>query len=225
MRSTAGEHGKEEALDHDPAPFASVATCTQISRSARPGAAPTITRSCVRGEGQLRQGRFRWQVLGGQGLGSSSPPSTDPRPSWPGLLQHRSASSSSRCPKSPRRKQDSDARREGSDKRCSRRRTTAHPDQLVEAEGYENFFNIRCRAASAGGSTAAGADGSRFEQMRKAAPAQLGLEGVVFGIAHRGRLEAALLVGQAGNKPRRVVFHDSKRLGFPRRGQGCQRRV
>src|SRR5271170_2207896 len=59
--------------------------------------------------------------------------------------------------------------------------------KLVEAEGFENFFDVKYTGAK------------RF--------GQLGLRDIALGMAHRGRLN---VLGQVMHKPHRVIFHEFK---------------
>src|SRR5208282_565223 len=78
--------------------------------------------------------------------------------------------------------------------------------KLVEAEGFENFFDIRYP-----GGKRFGLDGGEsmipaLEQIIKRG-GQLGLKEIVFGMAHRGRLN---VLSQVMAKPHRVIFHEFK---------------
>src|SRR5271163_1715168 len=78
--------------------------------------------------------------------------------------------------------------------------------KLVEAEGFENFFDVRYP-----GGKRFGLDGGEsmipaLEQIIKRG-GQLGLKEIVFGMAHRGRLN---VLSQVMAKPHRVIFHEFK---------------
>src|SRR5271154_3491878 len=78
--------------------------------------------------------------------------------------------------------------------------------KLVEAEGFENFFDVKYP-----GGKRFGLDGGEsmipaLEQIIKRG-GQLGLKEIVFGMAHRGRLN---VLSQVMAKPHRVIFHEFK---------------
>src|SRR5271165_1936782 len=78
--------------------------------------------------------------------------------------------------------------------------------KLVEAEGFENFFDIKYP-----GSKRFGLDGGEamipaLEQIIKRG-GQLGLREICLGMAHRGRLN---VLSQVMGKPHRVIFHEFK---------------
>ena len=79
-------------------------------------------------------------------------------------------------------------------------------NKLVEAEGFENFIDVKYT-----GTKRFGLDGGEslipaLEQIIKRG-GQLGLREIVFGMAHRGRLN---VLAQVMAKPHRVIFHEFK---------------
>jgi 2-oxoglutarate dehydrogenase E1 component len=78
--------------------------------------------------------------------------------------------------------------------------------KLVEAEGFEQFLDVRYK-----GTKRFGLDGGEslipaLEQIIKRG-GQLGLKDIVLGMAHRGRLN---VLSQVMNKPHRAIFHEFK---------------
>jgi 2-oxoglutarate dehydrogenase E1 component len=78
--------------------------------------------------------------------------------------------------------------------------------KLVEAEGFENFFDIKYPGAKRFGLDGAEAMIPALEQIIKRG-GQLGLKEVSLGMAHRGRLN---VLSQVMGKPHRVIFHEFK---------------
>ncbi|RLQ89087.1 2-oxoglutarate dehydrogenase E1 component [Notoacmeibacter ruber] len=82
--------------------------------------------------------------------------------------------------------------------------------KLVEAEGFEQFLDVKYR-----GTKRFGLDGSEavipaLEQIIKRG-GQLGLKEIVLGMAHRGRLN---VLSQVMAKPHRAIFHEFKGGSF-----------
>ncbi|ALA17496.1 MULTISPECIES: 2-oxoglutarate dehydrogenase E1 component [unclassified Chelatococcus] len=83
-------------------------------------------------------------------------------------------------------------------------------NKLIEAEGFEKFLDIKYT-----GTKRFGLDGSEaiipaLEQIIKRGGA-LGVEDIVFGMAHRGRLN---VLAQVMGKPHRAIFHEFKGGSF-----------
>src|SRR6202522_2201046 len=78
--------------------------------------------------------------------------------------------------------------------------------KLIEAEGFENFFDIKFTGAKRFGLDGAEAMIPALEQIIKRG-GQLGLKEIVLGMAHRGRLN---VLSQVMGKPHRVIFHEFK---------------
>ena len=78
--------------------------------------------------------------------------------------------------------------------------------KLVEAEGFENFFDIKYPGAKRFGLDGAEAMIPALEQIIKRG-GQLGLKEIALGMAHRGRLN---VLSQVMGKPHRVIFHEFK---------------
>src|ERR1700684_2160784 len=78
--------------------------------------------------------------------------------------------------------------------------------KLIEAEGFENFFDIKFTGAKRFGLDGAEAMIPALEQIIKRG-GQLGLQGDGFGMPHRGRLNVR---GEVMGKPHRVIFHEFK---------------
>ncbi len=78
--------------------------------------------------------------------------------------------------------------------------------KLVEAEGFENFFDIKYPGAKRFGLDGAEAMIPALEQIIKRG-GQLGLHEICLGMAHRGRLN---VLSQVMGKPHRVIFHEFK---------------
>src|SRR6202008_3397 len=97
---------------------------------------------------------------------------------------------------------------EGRDKEISfsREGKRAILNKLVEAEGFENFCDLKFT-----GTKRFGLDGGEsmipaLEQIIKRGGA-LGVKEIVLGMAHRGRLS---VLAQVMGKPHRVIFHEVK---------------
>jgi 2-oxoglutarate dehydrogenase E1 component len=78
--------------------------------------------------------------------------------------------------------------------------------KLVEAEGFEKFFDIKYTGAKRFGLDGAEAMIPALEQIIKRGGA-LGVKEIAFGMAHRGRLN---VLSQVMGKPHRVIFHEFK---------------
>lgn len=83
-------------------------------------------------------------------------------------------------------------------------------NKLIEAEGFEKFLDVKYT-----GTKRFGLDGGEsvvpaLEQIIKRG-GQLGLKDVIFGMAHRGRLN---LLAQVMGKPHRAIFHEFKGGSF-----------
>ncbi len=78
--------------------------------------------------------------------------------------------------------------------------------KLVEAEGFENFFDIKYSGAKRFGLDGGEAMIPALEQIIKRG-GQLGLHEICLGMAHRGRLN---VLSQVMGKPHRVIFHEFK---------------
>src|SRR5271154_2019818 len=78
--------------------------------------------------------------------------------------------------------------------------------KLVEAEGFENFFDVKYPGAKRFGLDGAEAMIPALEQIIKRG-GQLGLKDIALGMAHRGRLN---VLSQVMGKPHRVIFHEFK---------------
>src|SRR6202522_207167 len=78
--------------------------------------------------------------------------------------------------------------------------------KLVEAEGFESFFDVKYTGAKRFGLDGAEAMIPALEQIIKRG-GQLGLKEIALGMAHRGRLN---VLGQVMGKPHRVIFHEFK---------------
>jgi len=76
--------------------------------------------------------------------------------------------------------------------------------KLVEAEGFENFIDIKHPGAKRFGLDGAEAMIPALEQIIKRG-GQLGLKEIALGMAHRGRLN---VLTQVMGKPHRVIFHE-----------------
>jgi len=82
--------------------------------------------------------------------------------------------------------------------------------KLIESEGFEQFLDVRYK-----GTKRFGLDGGEslipaLEQIIKRG-GQLGLKEIVFGMAHRGRLN---VLSQVMGKPHRAIFHEFKGGSF-----------
>jgi len=78
--------------------------------------------------------------------------------------------------------------------------------KLVEAEGFEKFFDIKYTGAKRFGLDGAEAMIPALEQIIKRGGA-LGVKEIAVGMAHRGRLN---VLSQVMGKPHRVIFHEFK---------------
>src|ERR1700722_15891924 len=78
--------------------------------------------------------------------------------------------------------------------------------KLIEAEGFENFFDVKYVGAKRFGLDGAEAMIPALEQIIKRG-GQLGLKEIALGMAHRGRLN---VLSQVMGKPHRVIFHEFK---------------
>ena len=78
--------------------------------------------------------------------------------------------------------------------------------KLVEAEGFENFFDVKYPGAKRFGLDGGEAMIPALEQIIKRG-GQLGLREICLGMAHRGRLN---VLSQVMRKPHRVIFHEFK---------------
>ncbi len=78
--------------------------------------------------------------------------------------------------------------------------------KLVEAEGFENFFDIKYPGAKRFGLDGGEAMIPALEQIIKRG-GQLGLKEIALGMAHRGRLN---VLSQVMGKPHRAIFHEFK---------------
>src|SRR5271168_2081205 len=76
--------------------------------------------------------------------------------------------------------------------------------KLVEAEGFENFFDVKYPGGKRFGLDGAEAMIPALEQIIKRG-GQLGLKEISIGMAHRGRLN---VLSQVMGKPHRVIFHE-----------------
>jgi 2-oxoglutarate dehydrogenase E1 component len=79
-------------------------------------------------------------------------------------------------------------------------------NKLVEAEGFEKFFEVKYPGAKRFGLEGAEAMIPALEQIIKRGGA-LGVKDIALGMAHRGRLN---VLSQVMGKPHRVIFHEFK---------------
>ncbi|MEP0234694.1 MAG: 2-oxoglutarate dehydrogenase E1 component [Parasphingorhabdus sp.] len=79
-------------------------------------------------------------------------------------------------------------------------------NKLVEAEGFEKFLDVKYTGTKRFGLDGGEALIPALEQIIKRG-GQLGLKDIVFGMAHRGRLN---VLTQVMGKPHRAVFHEFK---------------
>ncbi len=79
-------------------------------------------------------------------------------------------------------------------------------NKLVEAEGFERFFDVKYTGAKRFGLDGAESMIPALEQIIKRGGA-LGIKEIAFGMAHRGRLN---VLSQVMGKPHRVIFHEFK---------------
>jgi 2-oxoglutarate dehydrogenase E1 component len=97
---------------------------------------------------------------------------------------------------------------EGPDKEISftREGRRAILNKLVEAEGFENFCDLKFTGTKRFGLDGAESTIPALEQIIKRGGA-LGVKEIVIGMAHRGRLN---VLAQVMQKPHRVIFHEFK---------------
>ena len=97
---------------------------------------------------------------------------------------------------------------EGPDKSISftREGKKAILNKLIEAEGFENFLNVKYTGTKRFGLDGAEAMIPALEQIIKRG-GQLGLKEIVFGMAHRGRLN---VLANVMSKPFTAIFHEFK---------------
>jgi 2-oxoglutarate dehydrogenase E1 component len=79
-------------------------------------------------------------------------------------------------------------------------------NKLVEAEGFEKFFDVKYPGSKRFGLDGAEAMIPALEQIIKRGGA-LGVKDIAIGMAHRGRLN---VLSQVMGKPHRVIFHEFK---------------
>jgi 2-oxoglutarate dehydrogenase E1 component len=97
---------------------------------------------------------------------------------------------------------------EGPDKEISFTRVgkRAILNKLVEAEGFEKFIDVKYTGTKRFGLDGAESMVPALEQIIKRGGA-LGVRDIVFGMAHRGRLN---VLAQVMGKPQRAIFHEFK---------------
>jgi len=97
---------------------------------------------------------------------------------------------------------------EGPDKEISftREGKRAILNKLVEAEGFEKFIDVKYTGTKRFGLDGAESMVPALEQIIKRGGA-LGVRDIVFGMAHRGRLN---VLAQVMGKPHRAIFHEFK---------------
>jgi 2-oxoglutarate dehydrogenase E1 component len=97
---------------------------------------------------------------------------------------------------------------EGPDKEISftREGKRAILNKLVEAEGFEKFIDVKYTGTKRFGLDGAESMVPALEQIIKRGGA-LGVRDIVFGMAHRGRLN---VLAQVMGKPQRAIFHEFK---------------
>jgi 2-oxoglutarate dehydrogenase E1 component len=83
-------------------------------------------------------------------------------------------------------------------------------NKLVEAEGFEKFIDVKYTGTKRFGLDGGEALIPALEQIIKRGGA-LGLKDIVFGMAHRGRLN---VLAQVMGKPHRAIFHEFKGGSF-----------
>ncbi|TIP32882.1 MAG: 2-oxoglutarate dehydrogenase E1 component, partial [Mesorhizobium sp.] len=100
------------------------------------------------------------------------------------------------------------ARIEGTDKEISFTAAgkRAILQKLVEAEGFEQFIDVKYKGTKRFGLDGAEALIPALEQIVKRG-GQLGMKEIVLGMAHRGRLN---VLSQVMAKPHRAIFHEFK---------------
>ena len=77
-------------------------------------------------------------------------------------------------------------------------------NKLIEAEGFEKFIDVKYKGTKRFGLDGAESLIPALEQIIKRG-GQLGLKEIVFGMAHRGRLN---VLSQVMGKPHRAIFHE-----------------
>ncbi|MDN2565693.1 2-oxoglutarate dehydrogenase E1 component [Aquibium sp. A9E412] len=82
--------------------------------------------------------------------------------------------------------------------------------KLIEAEGFEQFLDVKYKGTKRFGLDGAEALIPALEQIIKRG-GQLGLKEIVLGMAHRGRLN---VLSQVMGKPHRAIFHEFKGGSF-----------
>ncbi|EKF18947.1 2-oxoglutarate dehydrogenase E1 component [Nitratireductor pacificus] len=82
--------------------------------------------------------------------------------------------------------------------------------KLVEAEGFEQFIDVKYKGTKRFGLDGGEALIPALEQIIKRG-GQMGLKEIVFGMAHRGRLN---VLSQVLQKPHRAIFHEFKGGSF-----------
>src|SRR5690606_26639271 len=82
--------------------------------------------------------------------------------------------------------------------------------KLIEAEGFEQFIDVKYKGTKRFGLDGGEALIPALEQIIKRG-GQLGLKEVVLGMAHRGRLN---VLSQVMGKPHRAIFHEFKGGSF-----------
>ena len=104
------------------------------------------------------------------------------------------------------------SRFEGEDKEITftREGKRAILSKLVEAEGFEKFIDIKSTGTKRFGLDGGEAMIPALEQIIKRGGA-LGVKDIVFGMAHRGRLN---VLSQVMGKPHRAIFHEFKGGSF-----------
>ncbi len=83
-------------------------------------------------------------------------------------------------------------------------------NKLIEAEGFEKFIDVKYKGTKRFGLDGGEALLPALEQIIKRG-GQLGLKEIVFGMAHRGRLN---VLSQVMGKPLRAIFHEFKGGSF-----------
>ncbi|MEE2951971.1 MAG: 2-oxoglutarate dehydrogenase E1 component [Pseudomonadota bacterium] len=83
-------------------------------------------------------------------------------------------------------------------------------NKLIEAEGFEKFLDVKYKGTKRFGLDGGEALIPALEQIIKRG-GQLGLKEIVFGMAHRGRLN---VLSQVMAKPHRAIFHEFKGGSF-----------
>ncbi|MCQ0986837.1 2-oxoglutarate dehydrogenase E1 component [Jiella marina] len=83
-------------------------------------------------------------------------------------------------------------------------------NKLIEAEGFEKFIDVKYKGTKRFGLDGGEALIPALEQIIKRG-GQMGLKEIVFGMAHRGRLN---VLAQVMGKPHRAIFHEFKGGSF-----------